>query len=182
MAKKEQKGYVSNFLHQFGTVVRASPSIAAHQHPSISEQHARSSTAANQQHAPTSAQLQVLLDASVCAAADTSLAEVFHRLEKLTSELLGTTTVRWLHVSQWHHMLFRYTEQDSCRLQGQPATAGTAPILRQHFVCNVGEGIAGAVALTGQPECIADCSVPSSATSFKQGSVVSGDSTHHHEV
>jgi hypothetical protein len=182
MGKREQQGYVSKFLRRVDAAAGlASPSTVARQGPSICKQHGVDITATVQPPSLTVAQLQVLMHASVCAAADSSLAEVFHRIEVLSAEVLGTTAVRWLHVSQWHHKLFRYAVQDSSSSKGQTetpgnSTAGNAPIFKQHFVCNVGEGIVGAVALSGQPECIADCSACSSATGFRQGSMVSAES------
>lgn len=181
MVKREQEGYVSKFLRRVDAAAGlASPSTVARQCPSICKQHGVNITATIQPPSLTVAQLQVLMDASVCAAADSSLAEVFHRIEVLSAELLGTTAVRWLYVSQLHHKLFRYAGQDSSSSKGQTETpgnsTGNAPIFRQHFVCNVGEGIVGAVALSGQPECIADCSACSSATGFRQGAMVSAES------
>jgi hypothetical protein len=185
MQTNKHKGYVSKFLHQVidAAAVLASPSIVAHQQPTLCKVHGTAGCT-EAIHLPnlTAQQLQVLMNAAVGAASDNSPAEVFHRIEVLLQELLGITSVRLLYVSQWHQKLFEYAKPDAvtCR-QGKSGQAGKADestaawalTLQQRFFCKVGEGIVGAVARSGQPVCVADCGVVSKVANHSQGSMVS---------
>jgi hypothetical protein len=129
----------------------------------------------------TAEQLQMLVEASVAAANDCTPGETFTRIETLLQQLMGATSVRLLHVSHWHHKLFHYRERcgsedsdvDSESGWGDEADddAGTGGAtkrsscrsytLLQQSVFDVGEGVAGRAALSGQAVYIEDCSLSS---------------------
>jgi hypothetical protein len=82
----KHEGYVSKLLHQVmeAAAVLGTPSIVAHQQPSLCKVHGTASCT-EAIHLPnlTAQQLQVLMNATVGAASDNSPAEVFHRIEVL---------------------------------------------------------------------------------------------------
>jgi hypothetical protein len=176
---KKQVGFLSKYLRRISdaaTMLRSSP-IAADQQPSVYKSLGGKSRQA--MHASTlgTKQLQAFANASVGAALERCPTEVFRCIELMSMELLGAATARLLYVSHWHQKLLYFAGPDSCDGE-QPQTgvkekrtASQLPLLR--VVCNVGEGIAGAVAHSGRPESILDCSVHKSATGKDRGSMVS---------
>jgi hypothetical protein len=121
----------------------------------------------------------MLVEASVAAANDCTPGETFTRIEALLQQLMGATTVRLLHVSHWHHKLFHYRERcgsdvdsdvDSEDGWGGQQEGGEDNVrssscrsysLMQQSVFDVGEGVAGRAALSGQAVYIEDCSLSS---------------------
>jgi hypothetical protein len=120
----------------------------------------------------TAEQLQMLVDASVAAANDCTPGETFARIEALLQQLTGATTVRLLHVSHWHHKLFHYRERRGSDVDSDvDASSCRTYTLLQQPVLNVGEGVAGRAALSGQAVYIEDCSL-SSVTAHDSGAEV----------
>eukprot|EP00953_Heterococcus_sp_UTEX-ZZ885_P014400 8164-Heterococcus_DN1.PRE.5 len=162
--------------HGEAATVLKSSSTAADQQLPFNESFGGKTRQAMHRFTLRAQQLQMVVDASVGAALKSCPAEIFRCIELMSKQLLGATSVRLLYVSHWHQKLLHFAVHDPCNC-GRPNTRTRENCTASHLplhrvVCNVGEGIAGAVAHSGQSESISDCSVNRSATGKDCGSMV----------